>query len=333
LCDRQRPVRVFLSGVVSETHLVHVSAWLRVLLEATSARVTIVDLGAGTFLGAPRLTTAQIAGGLPTSDRVYLVDKARPGALPAAPAEDVVYLAVGAPGIKPYLRLITAHGRRVRCVVVDEGLGSYAGVRGRWAAIRRERGGTVWPLARAAGVGAARAVLTDCRQALYERRRGRWHVDPGIAAEFALRRGRVTPRRAVVLVSQPWVELGVLDRDRYEQVLQGVRAAAQAAGLDFVLRPHPAEHSARYSGFPVMAPRGPAEQDPDVLGAPAVVGFSSTALINLTAIHGVRTARVSVPELSALDRHLSRAQASLLRTFVAGPLDMTSLQTWLSEQG
>jgi hypothetical protein len=317
------PVRVFLSGVASVTHLVYAASYLRHLVAGSNAPVTVVNVGLRRFLGRANVDAQDVAALLPDDPRLTVVTLEGPDRWHSRPGERRVYVGVGAPGIKPYLRLRAAGvGRPLRVVVVDEGIGSYGGWRTRRDSWRREGGRGPWPAVRALAVTGARRLLTDERWALYRRDGAGWRVDDRGAAEFRRRLEDFAPGvmpgggAAAVFLSQPWVELGVLGEQAYLGHLREIAAGCRAAGLAFLLRTHPAEDPDRYAGLAVSPRRGPAELDPEVAGAAAVLGTSSTALLNVAALYGTPAVRVAVPGLAHLDDELSAGQRSLLDAFL-----------------
>jgi len=83
----------------------------------------------------------------------------------------------------------------------------------------------------------------------------------------------------------------------------------------------------------MTAHRGPAELDPDVVGATLVIGATSTALLNIKALYGTRVIRVVAPELTHLDHELSPGQRSLLDAFLPPARPVTTLLDRLTELG
>lgn len=319
----ERPVAVTLSGVRSRTHLVHAASYVRHLLTTRPGPVVVRSLGTGGFLGRTTVTAADVVEFLPADPRLTVLPEADPRALAPGHGVDWVYLAVGAPGIKPWARMV-AHQplHRPHVVVVDEGLGTYGTWRTRRDAWQRQGGGPVWPTLRALAVSTAVARLTDERWPLYRRGDGAgapWTVRPEVAEEFR-RRVPVPATKAerAVYLAQPWVAMGVLPAEAHHRHLRGVEAAVRASGLDFVIRPHPADPDGAYDGFPVAVGTGPAEMDPEVVGARVVLGTTSTALLNLAALYGTRAVRVRHESLAHLDDELGPDQRSLLEQFVPG---------------
>ncbi|TJZ77292.1 hypothetical protein [Chitiniphilus eburneus] len=322
-------VRIFLSGVASASHLLYVGAYVEARLQAGD-RIVIVCLGFSRFLGRQHVDLDEVRRGLPTHPALRIVGpEAGWGGLRG---ETLVYLAVGAPGIKPWLRLKRANPwRPLRCVVVDEGLGSYGDWRARLAAIRRE-GGKGWRAAlRAWVVATAQRILADQRWALYQPHGTGWQVEPRIAAWFRARQtGVADDARRLYFISQPWVELGQVEVAQYRTLLDELRHMASVAGLALLVRPHPAEDRAKYGDLPLDVTDGPIELSRLAAGAVAVVGFNSTALVNLAAIHGRPVFRIELPALAVVEAGLAPRQRSLLDAFLPLPRPAGELASWLA---
>ncbi|MDF8262935.1 hypothetical protein [Luteipulveratus flavus] len=317
------PLHVVVTGVRSQTHLVYVASYLRAELAARTTPVTVAYVGGGTFLGRASVTEDVVLRLLPEDDRLRVTfpDGASRWELPED--AEAVYVAVGAPGIKPWAQLRAANPRkRIRVVVTDEGIGTYGDWRTRREAWARQGVPEPWRSVRTAAVTAGARTLTTRRWPTYVADQGRWTVVDGVAAEFHRHTTGVEPTsdsRTVVLATQPWADLGLLDEDTYlEHVGQLVSAVGRAGGR-LVVRPHPAESRERYAGLEVMSGSGPAELDPQVVRAAAVIGGGSTAVLNLAAVFGLQAVRVTPPGLEHLDRALGDDQRALLETFT-GPV-------------
>lgn len=313
--------RVSISGMRRHTHAIYVASWLRRLLDETDRPIDVVDLDAGS---APDTTLVRrLVGLLGDPERLHVLPDHR------TRTGDHHYVAVGAPGIKPWLRLRSRTRGPLTTVVVDEGLGSHSTWPVRRAALRRE--GTPEPRAtiRATGVTAAKRFLTDERWQLYERRAGEWAVNSRIADEFRRHRPPGTERRTttgdVIYISQPWVEFGVVPAGEYVARLRALDDAVSASGLHLRLRLHPAERPDRYGSFDVMNATGPAELDPDTVASRLVIGDCSTGLLNLSAVLGVPTRRLAWPAGATSPVPLSAAQQSLFDTFLPPPRTIDEL--------
>ena len=158
------PVRVFLSGVASVTHLMYAASYLRHLLATSDAPVIVVNVGLRQFMGRANVSAQDVAALLPDDPRLSVVAPEGPDRWRSQPGERRVYVGIGAPGIKPYLRLRAASGGRpLHVVVVDEGIGSYGDWRTRRDSWRREGGRGPGPTVRALAVAGARHLLTNER--------------------------------------------------------------------------------------------------------------------------------------------------------------------------
>lgn len=308
------PVHLLVTGARSTAHLVHIGSYLDHLLDRGEAVEAVYPAAYQPDLHDPavRRLLPERAG---LSMRT--VPPGEPWRLPAAPR--LTYLCVGAPGLKAWARLRRAHPRAaLDVVVVDEGLGSYGGWRTRHAAWRREGVPEPWCTVRATAVAGGARLLTGRRWAMYERDPDGWRVVPEVADAFRSRAGALGERSGeVVLLTQPWVTMGLLPAGA--MAAQADRLAEQVArtGRDLVVRPHPNDDE-EYRGHRLLDRPGPAELDPRVVGAAAVLGGPSTALLNLAAVHGVPAVRVGVPQRPDLEAGLGAAQRELLEQYV-GP--------------
>jgi len=302
---------VVLSGVGGRTHLVYAASFLRTITD----EVRVHYLRGPGFLGAT-VTPDEVRAYLPEQVRLEMCTSTED--LP--PRGPLTYIAVGAPGLRPLSAMRRAQFfRRVDVVVVDEGLGSYGDRRTRYAAYRRQGGGAVHSAVRAAAVDLGARTLTGTRWPLYLRDQN-WAVFEPVAEEFRRALGSIDPssadaRRAVFL-SQPWVDLGLSAEDRYLQHVARLAQEQSELGRRLVVRPHPTEPPERYRDFAVMVEVGPAELDQEVVGAGLVIGASSTALLNLAALHGTPVERVRPPGTEHLEAQLSDDQRRLLTRYL-----------------
>nr|WP_246242585.1 alpha-2,8-polysialyltransferase family protein [Flexivirga aerilata] len=211
--------------------------------------------------------------------------------------------------------------RRVTTVVTDEGIGTYGDWRTRRDAWRRQGVREPWTTTRALAIEGAVRGLTTTRFPMYDESRD-FALHPGIAAEFRRHSGDAAPDPAdgrVVFLGSPWVEIGALTPQAYLAHVDGIARRVAADGGRLVIRPHPAEDPARYAGREVIAGDLPAELDPQVVGASAVIGGASTALLNLAALHGMPATRVLTPGLEHLESELGERQRALLDRYLRPP--------------
>jgi hypothetical protein len=328
-------VRVFLSGVQSVAHLLYASSYLGRLIEDSGASATLVDLGVGQFLGRANVSAQDLREMLGKDPRLTVVGPGAADLWRSEPGERCIYIGVGAPGIKPYLRLRRAQPlRKLHVVVIDEGIGSYGNWRTKRDAMRRQGGSEPWLSIRSLAVTAARVLLTDERWALYRRVGREWSVDDRVAAAFRSQVPLPDSRpRVGVFLSQPWVELGMITEVAYLAHVREMAEACSSAGFTFLVCPHPAEPLRRYADFSLTLHGGPAELDPQVVGAALVIGATSSAMLNVAALYGTPAFRVVPPELSHLDSELSARQRSLFSAFLPVARPVSALSRLLSEQG
>ncbi|GAB3578521.1 polysialyltransferase family glycosyltransferase [Calidifontibacter terrae] len=311
-------MRVLITGVRSRTHLIHLAAFLRKALTEES-QIDVDYVGGGRFLGNAAVSEQDVRDAFPDDPRLTVVMR---DAVPADVPADLTYLSVGAPGLKPWLRLKRAQPRgSVRVVVTDEGLGTYGGLATRRAAWRRQGVREPWRTARAVAVEAGSRTLTGQRWAMYDKAR-EWALNEQIADEF--RRGvSVGPRsNEVVMLTQPWVQLGLLTAGAYRAHLDEVADVVAAQGNTLVVRPHPAEPPGAYAGMTVIEGGLLAERDARVVNAAGVVGGTSTALLNLRTLYGVPASRLTVAGLEHLDTELGADQRALLATYLPPVTDV-----------
>lgn len=319
------PVRVHVAGLSSRTHLLYAASYLRHLLDRTMGPVEVVASPSGGLAGAHQLTAKDVECAWPDDPQLTFIS----ASAPMRPGTRTVLLSVGVPGIKPYLRVLSRERRRPWVVVCDEGIGSYGDRTTRRAALRREGASVL----RASLVAAARTIadrtLADQRWCLYSQDKnapGTWMVNEDVAAEFrrSISRSR-TPKRCAVYLTQPWIELGLITPTAYQKHLDAVAAACASVGLAMQVRPHPAEDPHRHAAFTPLSGALPAELDPRVVDAAVVLGGASTALLNLSSVHGVPAIRVKLDETEALDSAMSTRQKSLFDAFVRAPTAASDL--------
>ncbi|AKU16211.1 hypothetical protein [Luteipulveratus mongoliensis] len=330
---RDAGLHVVITGVRSLTHLVHVASYLRAELTRRTTPITVAYVGGGTFLGRASVGEDDVRRLLPSDERLQLSFAEGDARWQCPDGVDVVYVAVGAPGLKPWAQLRKANPRRrIRVVVTDEGLGTYGDWRTRRDAWARQGVQEPWRSIRTAAVTGGAHALTSERWPLYRQSHGSWQVVEVVADEFRRHTSAVTPGsvpRRVVFATQPWVDLGLLNEAAYLSHVEQVATAVDRSGGTLTVRPHPGEPAERYAGFELMSGHGPAELDPEVVRAGAVVGGGSTAVLNLAAVFGLSAVRLTVPGLEHLDNELGSAQRDLLEAFTGPVVPATELHVRL----
>lgn len=320
-----------LTGVRSRSHLVYAASYVRDRL----ARLASADPG-GSRLDVMVLSTGDALGHGPDRElqvramlddrRLHLRFDDTDAWVRAVPASAEL-LCIGAPSVRAFASFVRVHRRRPRVVVVDEGIGSYGSWATRRAAYRREGGTEPRSTVRALAVAAGARLLPDEHWSLYRRVGGAWQVDDRVAGEFRRRLEGLPPADDVVVyLTQPWPALGIMTPAAYAAHLGEVRDAVLADGRRLVLKPHPWEGPEAYAGFDLVGGAAPAELDRQIAGAGLVVGANSTALLNLSAVHGTPVLRVTAPELAGLDAALADRQRSLLDAFLPPAISVHDLR-------
>ena len=311
-------MRVVIIGVRSRTHLIHIAAYLRAQLDVGET-IEAGYVGGGVCLGHASVSERDVLFLLPDSDRLRVtfvtgVDRWR---WPAA--EPITYVSVGALGIKPWIALRRGKiFQLIHTVVTDEGVGTYGDWRTHRDAWRRQGVREPWTTVRALAGETAARTLTTTRWAMYDERRA-WALHPQIAQEFRRHVGAVRPDPTgdrVLFLSSPWVELGLLSAERYLAHVRAVRARVVGDGKQLIIRPHPSEDRSRYAEFEMIEGELPAEVDPQVVAAAAVIGGASTALLNLVALYDLPAMRVVTPGLEYLESKLGVRQRALLTHYL-----------------
>lgn len=331
----RRSVDVVLTGVQSLTHLVYASSYLRHRLDAEECDGG--NDGIRLFLAPTHglletFSESDVRGLLPSDDRLSTIIVDSVGRWWQGLGADCVLLSIGAPGTRALARLLLARwGRKPLVVVVDEGIGSYGNWRSRRAAYVRKGGREPGVSLRAAAVASANAFFPDVRWSLYRRMDGRWFVDPVVAAEFRRHLDdQQLERPSVVYLTQPWVKLGAMTVPEHARHLASLRSECERQGFAFGVRPHPLDDVDLYRDVWVMTRRSAAEFDRRIASARLVIGGSSTALLNIQALHGSRVVRIATPGLAGLDRTLSARQRSLLDAVLPPPVDVDEVASLLA---
>ena len=321
---------VWWAGVSSRSHIAYGVSWIREMLRREPGDVAVHMFNSRSFHTDEDISTEVIAAEI-DDDRVS-VDRWDGSKAPKG--TKLWMLSTGAVGIKPWLRLAAKHPFRRRTVVVtDEGLGTYGNWKSRHAATLRQGGKDPQAALRTTAVQCATGLLTHIRWPLHvETSPGRWGLNKPVADEF--RRAAPEPDRSgkrVAFLTQPWPEGGVMSQEQYAAHVDEVARAVAAAGMEFVVVPHPGEPAQRYARYSAASTSVLAEYSPVVLGATVIVGASSTAMLNVAAIHGVPAVRVGTPELTKLDQEMSDKQQSLLGQYAAPSLTPAELGRRLSQ--
>lgn len=290
-----------MSGIRHATHAIYVASWCRRIGEELGALLRLFDYDADRHDPRLRQRVRDIVsfGGITWAES------------PMTERPDF-YVAVGPPGIKPWLRI----GRGATVVSVDEGLSSYGDARSRLRAMRREGAALPTALVRVIG-GLAAYRICDEGWRTYRWTGSRWEVNPCVVDEFHRRvTGPAGDPTAAVYLAQPWVRLGLMSAPDYRSHVARIQAACERGGLRLTVQPHHLEQPCVYDGFDVSIGAAPAEITKSILDAPIVIGEHSSALVNIAAFGTTVVRRVASPVEHVLDQALSARQRSLLDQYL-----------------
>lgn len=296
-------------GARSESHLLYAVSYAHAM-SVFYHDVLLCDVDAQIESRAPAAPWLQRLGpGIQVVDRLP----------PSVDRVDRAY--IGSPSIR---RVFDSDRPRppARSVVLDEGLGSYGSIRSRVGALRREGSEMSNALARAILRTLAINVTPRWRWQTYKLTGEGWVINEAVAQAFRTAAEPAKLSDRVILLTQPWVELGLANETHIRAKVSRIAHATEAAGLELVVCSHPHERVRCYDGIATVNGVGPSELQASVIGARLVIGDTSTALLNLAAIFGVASIRVSglakaVP--------LSAAQQGLLDHFVGPPVPISTL--------
>jgi len=194
---------------------------------------------------------------------------------------------------------------RIATVVIDEGIGTYAGLAYRYQAFCRENKPGIpgkllycliypanqhilksrylidhdWRLIRRGAFGklSLNNIAISCYRDTFRK-----DSSHGAAED---------DRPDILLITQPLVELGLVTPSCYQDILSRLKNIASAAGLSVMVKCHPAEGQAVYGeyGFKVIESSSTAESIISQLRPHLVLGFSSTALVNSSIMFSVKS--------------------------------------------
>jgi len=204
-----------------------------------------------------------------------------------------------------FAKNLLTHKSRIATVVIDEGIGTYAGFPYRYQEFCRENNPGIPDKLLYCLIYPANQHLLKSRY-LIDHDWRLIHREPfGKLSlnNIAISCYRDTFRRDsshgmtkddrpdILLITQPLVELGLVRLGEYQNILSRLGNTASAAGLSVKVKCHPAEEQATYDeyGFKLIESSGTAESIISQLQPRLVLGFSSTTLINCSIMFQVNS--------------------------------------------
>lgn len=138
----------------------------------------------------------------------------------------------------------------------------------------------------------SRVPLRD--RSLFHKEDGTLVANEAIVRQYCsvLPEKRPEPNDIALIVTQPWSELGIIDRDTEMSVLEEAIESLQAE-YNPVIRPHPREDPTKYdtlchgSGATVEASDAPLEKELAQISPVLAVGFTSTALLTARVFYDI----------------------------------------------
>jgi len=195
---------------------------------------------------------------------------------------------------------------RIATVVIDEGIGSYAGYRYRYRAFCRENSpGITGRLLYRCIYPLNQYLLRWRRLVDYDWcllvRQGAGHYSPNTRAigyyRQAFRQAGADmsgpdTRPDILLVTQPLAGLGLVRPDEYQAAVARLKQICDDSGLSVLVKAHPAEDLQQYRELGLQPAAGTATVETLIISLRPVMvlGFSSTALINSRLIFDIRSA-------------------------------------------
>lgn len=232
--------------------------------------------------------------------------------------QKITHIHIASVGIKPMLLMrIMNPFSQISNVIVDEGIGSESDFLSISKTYQRERHITIlkahWLAVNYLFI--KRRLLCNSIWKLFTNNQPNKYI-----ANFI--KSRNIPLKMgggyVLLLTQPWVKLGVLGAEQYNEYIQDVINICREYDISIILKPHPSEDVDAYKHFslPIMKSIHPIEINVDPGACKAVIGFNSTALILLNAIYDMPSYRLKHEKLDSVLK-ISPMQEALFSKFTS----------------
>lgn len=104
--------------------------------------------------------------------------------------------------------------------------------------------------------------------------------------------------------SQPWVDLGFMNKEEYAQLLQQLRLRANSIGKDLVIKKHPADSIFDYKNFNVVDFDGCVEELVWTCNFFGIISICSTSSILIPACLGYKSYILDFNDIEKLDSNL-----------------------------
>ncbi|QOV62488.1 polysialyltransferase family glycosyltransferase [Kosakonia pseudosacchari] len=319
---------IYISGVLNESHLVYVASFIHKIKNESNFNFEIYYENNLRFLTNTKINTNIIEKWL---GKVTYV---KPGkGVRAGYRKEILHLFIGSVGIKPALSM---RKKNITCkisnIVIDEGIGSVSDIHTMQKVYMRERKINHFKayLHALVYLYLKRGILAKQIWRLFDGLKPNQQIIEFIKAKSVPLRYENTSY--LLLLTQPWVKLGVITEDEYIDYLRNIISEANTLELKLIVKPHPSEDFQLYEnlGLKVIDTLTPVELCFDFANCVAVIGFNSTSLILLNAIYNTPAFRLSFEKLDRVVR-CSHLQECLFKKYASQPMTLIDIFNELSQ--
>ncbi|BBV82414.1 MULTISPECIES: polysialyltransferase family glycosyltransferase [Enterobacter cloacae complex] len=313
---------IFISGVLNESHLVYVSSYIHKLKTEHAADFKLCYENNKRFLSSSKIDPAVIEKWLGKVEFVEQGEIVRAGSY-----KKIVHIFIGSVGIKPAILMrLRNFTSSISNVVIDEGIGSVNGVDAMAKVYMRERSPNLMKAYLYACIYkfVKRGFLANEIWKLFYGQEPNKHIINFIKDHCEPK--EMATSEYFLLLTQPWVKLGVLNNKEYEGFLTQLINVLNALGAKLIVKAHPSEdlHFYKNMGVKVFDTLTPVELCFDERNCRAVLGFNSTSLILLNIIYRVPTFRLRFDKLDT-KVSCSAMQESLFEKYSSPRMSLTEI--------
>ncbi|MEQ4451541.1 polysialyltransferase family glycosyltransferase [Kosakonia sp. YIM B13605] len=318
---------IYISGVLNESHLVYVASFINKIKNEGNFNFAIYYENNSRFLSSAKIHTSIIEKWLGK------VNYVKPGkSIRAGYRKEILHLFIGSVGIKPVLLMRKSNITcKISNIVIDEGIGSASDIHTMQKVYMRERKINSFKAYLYAFIYfyLKRGVLAKQTWRLFDGLKPNQQIMDFIKAKSVPIKYDNTSY--MLLLTQPWVKLGILTEDEYKDYISNIISEANALKLKLIVKPHPSEDFQLYEnlGLNVIDTLTPVELCFDFDNCFAVIGFNSTSLILLNAIYNTPAFRLSFEKIDSVVS-CSRLQESLFNKYTSQRMSIIDIFNELS---
>lgn len=315
---------IYISGVLNESHLVYVASYIDKLKakKIYDENTAVYFESNARFLSNKKIDSSIVKHWL--GDVVFYDKKTFAISLRR---QTIFHLFIGSVGLKPaFLMRLTNPFSKIKNIIIDEGIGSESDVLTMKSVYSREgKMSDVRALVHALTyLYLKRGILADDIWKLFEKGKPNRHIMSFIKAN-RLKCAEVDVKY-ILLLTQPWVKLGVLTEKEYDDYLCDLVNTVAASNIVLIVKPHPGEDFQYYKdhNIQILDSLHPIELCISFSNCAAVIGFSSTSLILLNSIYDILSFRLKYDKLDELIR-LSKTQEELFESHSSKKMDIKDI--------